>query len=295
MRHLDLFSGIGGFALAARWAGIETVAFCEIEEFPRKVLQKNFPGVPIHRDIHDLDGSEYAGIDLITGGYPCQPFSLAGKRKGTEDDRHLWPEMRRIIAQAKPSWVVCENVAGHVTMGLDEVLSDLESEGYATQPLIIPACAKDAPHRRDRVWIIGYSNVANSGSKRRRGRSDENAQGQVGSLQTEGSSTGTKQRILADTDSLRVEGARAKQQTARAIRKSEAISDTNSTGFEEQRKSKLQTKEHEATECGSRWEAEPNVGRVANGIPNRVDRLKGLGNAIVPQVAYEILRTIRAV
>ena len=154
MKHLDLFSGIGGFALAAQWAGIETVAFCEIDDFACKVLNKNFPCVPVHRDIRELDGSLYAGIDLITGGYPCQPFSTAGKRKGADDPRHLWPEMFRVIQQARPTWVVCENVAGHISMGLDAVLADMEGIGYAGQAVVIPACAKDAPHERKRVWII---------------------------------------------------------------------------------------------------------------------------------------------
>ena len=152
--HLDLFSGIGGFALAAGWAGYQTVGFCEIEDYPRRILSKRFPGVPIHRDIRELDGSIYRGVDLITGGYPCQPFSQAGQRKGKEDDRHLWPELRRVVAQARPAFLVAENVAGHITLGLDEVLADLESEGYAGRAIVVPACAKNAPHRRDRVWII---------------------------------------------------------------------------------------------------------------------------------------------
>ena len=236
LKHLDLFSGIGGFALAAQWAGIETVAFCEIDDFACQVLNKNFPGVPVHRDIRELDGSLYAGIDLITGGYPCQPFSAAGKRRGTEDDRHLWPEMRRVIAQAKPAWVVCENVTGHVTMGLDEVLADLENEGYATQSFIIPACAKNAQHRRDRVWI-----VANSTGERLQG-------GYVKRGDDEGEAKGV---------------------------------------FSEP-----------AGVCGGNirsWTSAPTMVRGADGIPDRVDRNKALGNAIVPQVAYEILRCIRDV
>ena len=238
MRHLDLFSGIGGFALAARWAGIETVGFCEIEEFPRKVLQKNFPGVPIHRDIHDLDGSEYEGIDLITGGYPCQPFSLAGKRKGAEDDRHLWPEMRRVIAQAKPSWVVCENVYGHVTMGLDEVLADLEGDGYAAQPFVVPACGVGADHKRDRVWVVAHS----EGERCNNGNDGKNKRT-------------TDRKEYAPSDAC---GAFSWLETGQ-------------------------------------WACEPAVPRVVNGLPDRVDRNRALGNAIVPQVAYEILRTIRAV
>lgn len=219
MKHLDLFSGIGGFALAARWAGIETVAFCEIEPFPRKVLEKNFPGIPIHHDIRELNGSEYAGIDIITGGYPCQPFSLAGKRKGTEDDRHLWPEMFRIIKQARPTFIVAENVIGHVTMGIDKVLNDLECEGYSTRPLVIPACAVDSPHRRDRVWILAYSNK--------------------------------------------------KQERAIRIR-----------GLQKSKK--------------NAWPRLVLPGRIGmvDGIPDWVDRCGSLGNAIVPQIAYEILIAI---
>lgn len=156
--HLDLFSGIGGFALAAQMAGgIKTAAFCEIDPWARQVLAKNFPGTPIHDDVRTLNPNDYGRIDLITGGYPCQPFSVAGLRRGKEDDRHLWPVMRRIIAEAMPRMVLCENVAGHITLGLDEVLSDLESLGYSCGATIIPACAVGAGHRRDRLWIIAHA------------------------------------------------------------------------------------------------------------------------------------------
>ena len=238
LKHLDLFSGIGGFALAAQWAGIETVAFCEIDNFACKVLNKNFPDVPVHRDIRELDGSLYAGIDLITGGYPCQPFSEAGKRKGAADDRHLWPEMLRVIKQARPAFVIAENVAGHITLGLDKVLHDLEREGYAARPLVIPACAVDSPHRRDRVWIVAYAE---------------------------------SQRCNNGDDS---------KNKREADRKKHPFTD-KSGDF-----NWLETR---------RWACEPSVPRVVNGIPNRVDRNKALGNAIVPQVAYEILRCIRDV
>lgn len=157
MRHLDLFSGIGGFALAARWANMETIAFCEIDKFCQKVLSKNFPRIPIHNDIRTLKGEDYAGIDIITGGYPCQPFSVAGGQKAHEDERHLWPEMFRIIAQAKPTWAICENVYGHIALGLDRVLYDLESIGYACQPFVIPALGAGANHNRERVFIVAYS------------------------------------------------------------------------------------------------------------------------------------------
>jgi len=235
MKHLDLFSGIGGFALAARWAGIETVAFCEIDEFPRKVLNKNFPKIPIHKDTNDLNGEDYAGIDIITGGFPCQPFSVAGLQGGEEDDRYLWPQMLRVIAQARPAWVVAENVAGIIPMALDTVQADLENEGYSTRSLIIPACAKNAPHRRDRVWII-----ANNRSERRERGIENKVQGE-----------------------RKIQGCK------------------NGGGIESI--NELSTI-HTPRLCGA-----------GDGIPDRLDRLKSVGNAIVPQVAYEIMRTIKAI
>ena len=156
--HLDLFSGIGGFALAAQMVGgIKTAAFCEIDPWARRVLNKNFPNVPVHEDVKTLDPSKYGTIDLITGGYPCQPFSLSGKRQGEDDDRHLWPEVLRITAAARPRWLVCENVIGHITLGLDQVLDDLAGIGYTyAPPIVLPACAVGNWHRRDRVWIIAH-------------------------------------------------------------------------------------------------------------------------------------------
>jgi len=153
LKHLDLFSGIGGFSLGLeRTGGFETIAFCEIEPFCQKVLKKHWPDVPCYDDVRSLD---YEGpVDVITGGYPCQPFSVAGNRKGEEDDRHLWPAMFSLITKHRPPWVIGENVAGHINMGLDDVLADLESEGYECRTFVIPACAVKAPHRRDRVWII---------------------------------------------------------------------------------------------------------------------------------------------
>lgn len=153
LKVLDLFSGIGGFSLGLeRTGGFETVAFCEIDPFCQKVLKKHWPDVPIYNDVRNL---EYDGpVDVITGGYPCQPFSMAGKRKGQDDDRHLWPAMFSLIKKHRPAWVIGENVIGHVTMGLDDVLDDLEGNGYAARTFIIPACSIGAPHRRDRTWVI---------------------------------------------------------------------------------------------------------------------------------------------
>ncbi|OJF18309.1 MAG: hypothetical protein A6D91_12515, partial [Bacillaceae bacterium G1] len=164
MRALDLFSGIGGFALAAEWAGIKTVAFCEIDPYCQRVLRRHWPEVPIYDDIRTLtkqrlidDGVIGDGIDIVVGGFPCQPFSVAGKRRGKADDRNLWPEMARIVSELRPAWVVGENVTGIVRLALDDVLSDLEGLGYACRTFVIPACAVGAPHRRDRVFIVAYS------------------------------------------------------------------------------------------------------------------------------------------
>jgi DNA (cytosine-5)-methyltransferase 1 len=159
---LDLFSGIGGFSLGLERAGMKTVAFCEIEPFCQQVLSRHWPRTPIYDDIKQLiarrlyhDG--IPTISVICGGYPCQPFSVAGRQRGQDDPRHLWPEMHRLIREIRPRWVICENVAGHVELGLDAVLSDLENAGYAATPFIIPACAVGAPHRRDRVWIVAHA------------------------------------------------------------------------------------------------------------------------------------------
>ena len=161
LTHLSLFSGIGGLDLAAEMAGFRTVGQCEWADYPIKVLEKHWPDVPRWRDIRTLTGESFyektgmRTVDVISGGFPCQPFSVAGKRRGKEDDRYLWPEMLTVISELRPTWVVGENVAGIVNMALDQVYADLENEGYAVQALIIPACAVDAPHRRDRCAIIG--------------------------------------------------------------------------------------------------------------------------------------------
>jgi len=159
IRILDICSGIGGFSLGLEsTGGFDTVAFCEFDDFCRKVLNKHWPDVPIYKDLKEI-GNEPERIiqdfDLICGGIPCQPFSVAGKKKGKEDDRHLWPYMYEIIKHKKPTWVIVENVGGFVNVALDDVCLDLETQGYATQSFIIPACSVEAPHRRDRIWILG--------------------------------------------------------------------------------------------------------------------------------------------
>jgi DNA (cytosine-5)-methyltransferase 1 len=159
MNHGSLFSGIGGFDLAAEWMGWKNLFNCEWEEFPRKVLKHHFPNAEQYGDIKEFNATDYAGrIDILSGGFPCQPYSLAGKRLGKEDERHLWPEMLRIIRECSPRWVVGENVRGLVNWSgglvFEEVCADLEACGYSVQPFILPACAVNAPHRRDRVWFV---------------------------------------------------------------------------------------------------------------------------------------------
>lgn len=174
LTHLSLFSGIGGFDLAAEAAGFVTVGQVEWADYPTRVLEKHWPDVPRWRDIRTLTGDSFyektgqRTVTVISGGFPCQPFSLAGQRNGTEDDRYLWPEMLRVIKELRPAWVIGENVPGLVNLALDQVLSDLDGAGYAAQTFIIPACAVDAPHRRDRVFILAYA-VNGSGPMRRDG------------------------------------------------------------------------------------------------------------------------------
>ncbi|MCT6891920.1 MAG: DNA (cytosine-5-)-methyltransferase [Lactobacillus sp.] len=165
MKALELFAGIGGIALAEQMAGIEVVGLSEIEDYPVKVLQKNFPNVPILRDVKKINkeslrevGIDADTINIVSGGFPCQPFSTAGKRRGREDDRDLWPEMFRIIQEIRPNWVVGENVANFANMELDRTLSNLESEGYQTRTFVLPATAVGAPHQRLRTFIVANSN-----------------------------------------------------------------------------------------------------------------------------------------
>ena len=240
MAHVDLCSGIGGFALGFERAGLsKPVQFCDIEPWSRRVLSKHWPDVPIAEDVKELARDPDRNVfdcDILSAGYPCQPFSVAGNQKGAEDDRHIWPYIREIVAHKRPAWCVFENVYGHIGLGLDQVLFDLESEGYASRTFIVPACGVDAPHRRDRLWIV------------------------------------------ADADSARLQG----RQNAR---------DTSQGWAQRKEQSPRRNKRTD----GQNWPVEPSICRVAHGIPKRVDRLRGLGNAIVPQIAQRIGETIRKI
>ena len=398
LKVIDLFSGIGGFALGLESTGyFKTIQFVENEKWCQKILAKNFPGVPIHDDVKTFQGYE---ADVVVGGFPCQPFSVAGKQKATKDDRHLWPDMFRVIKETKPTWVIGENVRNIVSisdgMVFEQVYLDLESQGYEVQSFIIPASAVNAPHQRYRTWIVAYSNsrggrwqkrvrendlqrskreeqtnhiiktskrepydVAHtdneglrtringpnndneekSGSKRDyRKRSTSNdersnikttknetmdvahtklkskhnqsnsrsntkikTEGQE-TRSTDGSSSG---QDVADTDSWQSrsrnesEPRKKKQSELSSNSTSErgVLADTDSQRQQEQCWSVTAEENRNKLECSrlqtrGYWDFEPNVGRVANGIPNRVDRLRGLGNAIVPQIAYQIGKAI---
>jgi len=281
--HLDLFSGIGGFALAAASAGYTTIGFSEIEPYACKILKRHWPDVPNHGDIRNIRGVR---ADLVTGGFPCQPYSLAGERRGASDDRALWPEMLRVIDDAKPEWVLGENVAGIITLELDRVLSDLEGIGYAAWPLVIPACALDARHRRDRVWIVAHSesNCRGRGLCETGTEQDWNQPANGGALLADADETGRREQRRAEPMA---------SEHAAAECGGEDVSHANGRQHESGGARPNQRTIPRADESGwCRWPAEPGVGRVANGIPNRTHRLRGLGNAIVPQVASEILQTL---
>ena len=264
MKHLDLCSGIGGFALAASWVWPkhEVAGFVEIDDYCQRVLRKHWPDAPIHSDLYDYDARPLRGhLDLLTAGYPCQPFSTAGKREGASDDRHLWPEVLRCITEARPRWVLLENVAGHVSMGLDDVLTDLEGKEYTTAQAIIPAVAVDARHRRDRVWIVAHDDLNRS--------------------ERQCLHTRSRRKGVGKTD---------------ACGDSQVVAHADSTGHQK-RDTGADKEARQYTRCTvekrCKWAPEPSVGRVANGVPSRVDRLRALGNAIVPQVAEQIFRAIK--
>jgi DNA (cytosine-5)-methyltransferase 1 len=301
MNHLSLFSGIGGIDLACEWAGFNTVAFCEKDQYCQKVLTKHWPEVPIFDDIKTLTakslverGIEPGTIRLVSGGFPCQPFSDAGQRLGKKDDRYLWPEMSRVIREIRPDWVLGENVTGFIGMALDDVLSDLEAAGYETQAFVIPACAVNAPHRRERVFIVAHSEQFGRG---RRWLSQPGHQrverGEAGEWQSSAKTSTEHGQTMADAagdfrfksqsdePSEEFNAGRNSQVVPSPDRQSLAIGG-----------GKARQRSHPTITGGDWWSIEPELGRVANGVPRRVDRLRALGNAIVPGQIYPVAKTI---
>lgn len=287
MNHLDLFSGIGGFSLAAQWAGIDTIIFCEKDKFCQKVLAKNFPGVPIHDDVKTFSWNEK--VDLLTAGFPCQPFSCAGNKKGVKDDRYLWPEVFRIIKLCRPTWVILENVPGIIPM-LDPILSDLEGEAYFWQAFLIPASSIGAPHKRERIWIIANATSVrcdNGCSNRQRRHIQDNQEQYLKKIQQEWSqfipkswATFNAQEWLgltSNTNSLTNNKANTPSLTEK--NRESRIEYKRTIGAD---KSIFNWQESESPICG-----------VDDGLPNIVDRNRALGNAIVPQLAYSFMRIIK--
>ncbi len=288
MNVLDLFSGIGGFSLGLERAGMRTVAFCEIEPFCRAVLAKHWPGVPCYDDVRTLTAARLAAdgigaVDVICGGYPCQPFSHAGKQRGEQDPRHLWPEMRRLVGEVRPAWVVAENVVGHVTLGLDQVLADLEADGYAGRAIVVPAAAVDAPHIRQRVWIVA----------RDRDRDRESAcsvDAEASRLPGDLPDAAGRRR---QEDVLDVKGEESLwTQAGFATGVRPHVANADGKGSQGHGGLRERTRERTARQSGRaepyEWLPEPGIRRVAHGIPRRVDRLRALGNAVVPQVVQVI-------
>jgi len=344
MKVLDLFSGIGGFSLGLEWAGMSTVAFCERDPYCTTILNKHWPDTPVHSDVRNLDGKEYAeSIDVVCGGFPCQPFSTAGLKRGSEDDRHLWPEMLRIIRESKPRWVIGENVSGFINMALDDVSLDLESEGYEVRPFVLPACAVDARHRRDRVFIIAYRDPALVNASSEHGRRDTDRRGGAGMemggdvlAQTRrhqvSDATDRPSAHVAHADEHRLEehGHSEPAEFSKASQRPKHVADTHGEGELQQEGLEHEVgrwsgdggKESEsmayATDAGLQrrsiggdiasegqtaieqssrfgdlrrgreWPVEPPLPRMAHGVPNRVDRVKALGNAVVPQLIQTI-------
>jgi DNA (cytosine-5)-methyltransferase 1 len=277
LKVLDLFSGIGGFSLGLERTGYyETVAFCEIEEFPQKVLKKHWPKVPIYSDIRELNYERLKAdgidtIDVITGGYPCQPFSVAGKQKGEQDPRHLWPEYFRLIKECRPTWVIGENVSGHIKLGLDTVLDNLESEGYSARTFSISASSIGAWHKRERIWIIANSEC----------------DGQFTSKESRGIGETISKESEGSNDSFNVEGASGLSTSEQDVsnstssKRDEHEIDGGHGEFETQEISR-----DRSSLLGESpwWLSEPNVGRVVDGVPDRTHRIKSLGNSLVPQI-----------
>lgn len=334
MTHGSLFSGIGGFDLAAEWMGWENKFHCEWNEFGQKVLHYYWPNAELFTDITKSDFTKYANkIDVLTGGFPCQPYSTAGKRLGKEDERHLWPHMYRAIQEIKPRWIVGENVRGLISWNgglvFEEVQTDLEAAGYEVQPFLLPACGVNAPHRRDRVWFVAYSN--NEGGSNGLGQVQKE-NGKISKRNNNAEFSNTNNGASSDSNSRRW-GTWSKcelhnfdkwkicqnQSNNRNKIWSEFsngrndwdASNTCDKGLERSKdigivkeSRKKWNKQFTGQFCTT-WENFPTVSPICNGndgLSNRLDSItfskwrnesiKAGGNAIVPQVVYQIFKTI---
>lgn len=291
MRHIGLFAGIGGFELAARWMGWNTIAWSEWDPFCQKVLSYHFPEAKGYGDIKQADFTQYKGqCDILTGGFPCQPYSVAGKRLGKEDERHLWPEMLRVIREVRPRWIVGENVRGLLSWNggvvFEEVCTDLESEGYEVQAFIIPAAGIGAPHRRERVWII-----ANASDCRCGGRACEqcaNGWSELLPRECKGGEMGS-------------EATRCSGEWITPNAENSRLSTCNEGSRQEQFR-----RRDERVSLSEHWENFPTISPVCggdDGLPSELDgitfpkwrkeSIKAYGNAIVPQVAYQLFQAIK--
>ena len=327
--HFGLFEGIGGFSIAAKWMGWETLAWCEWNDFGQKVLKYHFPEAEGFGDITKTDFTKYANrIDILTGGFPCQPYSVAGKQLGTEDERHLWPEMLRAIREVQPCYVVGENVSGLVNWNgglvFEQVQIDLANEGYEILPFILPACAINAPHRRDRVWFIAYSHNAraNRRSETNGNRQTEN-EGRQGQPQFEYRTDGSN-GITENSNKVRWGGNEWKKepnewkQRQPSTGNNEPISTNNGEAkvFSNPAGEGLERccREKQSKQIGSRyskgnyWEQFPTQPPLCggdDGLPKELDgitfpkwrteSIKAYGNAIVPQVAFQIFKALESV
>jgi DNA (cytosine-5)-methyltransferase 1 len=323
----SLFSGIGGIDLGLERAGHKVIWQSEIDPYCNKVLKKHWPKVTNYGDIKTIDWSTVERPDIICGGYPCQPFSTAGKRRGTDDPRHLWPWVRKAISELRPSYAMLENVRGHLSMGAATVIGELTEIGYDAEWRIISAAGMGAPHRRDRIIIVAYptqlfsngsDNYARNSqrpetvSKPRNGGRSQNVANansaprqQQQKRQVSKSDTQRRSKNVADTNNRRQQKFDAQIGCVPVIdQKSngKSLADTDSEQLGQYRQSGNVRQTHSVWQHHGTgqtcydgwqwWETEPDVGRVAHGVPNRVDRLRGLGNAVVPQVAELVGRLI---